>query len=229
MKNVILWVVCSLGGLIGAVLGGYFFGGINGAMIGMFAGIIQFMPVMMMLGAAKNKGFLPLFDNLQEFEKYVHFPDKFGRLKTLIVNTRHVGICHKKGIGIIDDKGTEYCWGDSPASFGEPKLGMTIDVKTAHYTSKLEEDGIEDYDQAIQEALGEEGYKKFLTQFRKDKIRPDIYEINKELDYILDADLKKKLEKEVFGETWGFKNFIRWLKYAYHPQTLENAIDTEKV
>jgi len=230
MKNIILWVVCSLAGLVGAVLGGYFFGGLNGAMIGMFAGIIQFMPVMMMLGTAKNKGFLPLFTDLGEFEKYVHFPDKFGRLKTLIVNTRHEGICHKKGIGIIDDKGTEYCWGDCPASFGEPKLGMTIDVKTAKYTDILEEDeNIEDYDNAIKEVLGDDDYKNFVKKFRTEKIRPDIYEINKELDFLLDAKLKKKLEKEVFGETWGFKNYIRWLKYAYHPQTLENAIDTEKV
>lgn len=230
MKNVILWVVISLAGMVGCMLGGFFTGGVTGAMVGMFSGVIMFMPVMMMLGTAKNKGFLPLFQNLGENEKFVHFPDNFGRLKTLVVNTRHEGICHKKGLGVIDDKGTEYCWGDDPVSFGEPRLGMTIDVKNARWSELLEkDDGIEDYDNAIKEALGDKDYESFVKKYRKNNIRPDIYNINSELDFILDADLKDKLEKKVFGETWGFKNFLRFLKYAYHPQTLENAIDTEKV
>lgn len=230
MKNIVLWIVISIAGLAGIIVGCYFTGGVTSAMVGMLGGIVMVMPVMMMLGAAKSKGFLPLFQALGENEKYVHFPDHFGRLKTLIVNTRHEGICHKKGIGVIDDKGTEYCWGDDPCSFGEPKLGMTIDVKQARYTELLEEENkIEDYDAAIKEVLGEQDYKEFCKRYRSSNIRPDIFHINNELDFLLDKKFKDKLEKNVFGETWGFKNFIRWLKYAYHPQTLENAIDTEKV
>ena len=229
MKNIVLWMICSLGGLVGGVIGGYFFGGINGAMISMFAGIIMFMPVMMMIAFAKNGGFLLFFSNLDEDEKFILFPDKFGRLRAFITKTKHEGICHKKGIGLIDDKGTEYCLGDNPISFGEPKLGMTIDVKSAHYTEQLEKDGIEDYDNAIKTVLGDDKYKNFVKKYREKTLRPDIYDINKEIDFLLDADFKDELEKEVFGETWGFKNFLRWLKYAYHPQTLENAIDTEKV
>ncbi len=230
MKNVVLWVVVSLAGMVGATIGGYFTGGITGAMIGMFAGVIMFMPVMMMLGTAKTKGFLPLFQNLGENEKFIHFPDNFGRLKTLVVDTRHEGVCYKKGLGLIDDKGTEYCWGNDPVGFGAPRLGVTVDVKEAKWSELLEqEDGIEDYDAAIKEALGDNDYKQFVKNYRQSNIRPDIYNINGELDFLLNADFKKKLEKKVFGETWGFKNFLRFLKYAYHPQTLENAIDTEKV
>lgn len=230
MKNIILWVVISVAGLAGVTVGCYMTGGVTSAMVGMLGGIVMFMPVMMMLGVARTKGFLPLFQNLKENEKYVHFPDHFGRLKTLIVNTRHEGICHKKGVGVIDDKGTEYCWGDAPVSFGEPRLGMTIDVKNARYTELLEKDNdIEDYDSAVKEVLGERDYEEFCKRYRSGNIRPDIFYINSEIDFLLDKKFRNKLEKNVFGETWGFKNFIRWLKYAYHPQTLENAIDTEKV
>jgi hypothetical protein len=188
-----------------------------------------------MIGVARQKGFLPLYINLKtedgiKTEKFIAFPDNFGRLKIMIVNTRHEGICTKKGLGIIDDKGTEYAWGNEPFSFGEPKLGMTIPVKAARYTELLEKNrDIKDYDEAVKEYLGDTKYKNFVEKHRKIQ-DPDIFNINNELQNITDEPHSQNLLNEkIFGETWGFKNFAQFLKYAYNPIAMENVIETVKI
>lgn len=229
MKNVIVWIFTSMGGIVGGTACGFFFGGTSGAMAAMLTGIIIAVPMFQMFGTAKSKGFLNFYVQLKDFEKRICFPDVFGKLHFLIVNTKHEGVCHKKDIGVIDDKGTEYSLGSEPISFGSPKSGYTIDVKNAHYTELLEKNrNIEDYEHAIQEALGETLYREFCKKYRKES-EPDIYQINKEIDWLLDQKFIKPLEEQLFGETWGFKNFLRFLKYNYHPQALENAINTEKI
>ena len=230
MLSIVLWIVLGLCGMIVGVLGGYYAGGGIGAGMGMMAGFLCLMPLLQMISIGKQKGFLPLYVTLKEFEKHIIFPDSFGKLKTMIVNTRHEGVCYKKGLGLIDDKGTEYSWGKDPCSFGVPKLGMTVDITNASYTDLLEKNRkIEDYDNAIKEYLGEDKYKIFCEKYRKND-KPDIYAINKELDALINVENPKdSLSLKVFGETYSFKNFLRFLKYAYHPQALEVAMDQEKL
>ena len=236
---------------LGIVLG-FLTGGITSAMSFMMIGLIQFVLVMQIIMIAKNKGFLPLFFNLREEkgikkEKFITFPDKFGRLRVLIMDIKHDGICGKKGLGIIDDKGTEYAWGNSPFSFGEPRMGVSVDVLAAMYIQQcrfewlkkkkdkkvsaddMHTDEIDDYDAMIREYLGETKYVEFCNRFRKNR-EPDIYEINEEIQYLIDQEtVENPFKTIVFGATWGFKDFLRYLKYAYHPQAMENAVDTEKI
>ena len=125
----------------------------------------MFIPVMQMISTSKAKGFMPLFLNLKEFEKFVHFPDKFGKMHTIIVNTKDEGVCYKKDMGFIDDKGTEYAWGTSRMSFADPKVGITVDVKNAHYTELLEKNrNIEDYEDALITFFGDTKYKDFCDK-----------------------------------------------------------------
>ena len=230
MLTIVMWILLAIGGFALSLVGGAYFGGAYGAMAGIGAGLLMLVPLMQMITIGKQKSFLPLFVSLKDHEKYLHFPDRFGKLKTMIVNTRHEGICHKKGIGFIDDKGTEFSWGGDPVSFGEPKLGMTVDIKNATFTELLEKNrSVKDYDEALQKYLGKETYNTFCDKYRT-KDKPDIYDINKELDTLINIKHPNdELKEKVFGETWSFANFCRFLKYAYHPLAMDIAVDSEKL
>lgn len=230
MIAIVMWILLGIGGFAVVFVGGAYFGGPYGAMVGMAGGILALLPLLQMIAIGKQKGFLPLYVTLKDHEKFIIFPNRFGKLKTMIMNTRHEGICHKKDIGLIDDKGTEYSFGDDRVSFGTPKLGMTVDVRASTYTESLEKNrNIKDYDEAIRNYLGDARYETFCKTYRTKK-RPDIFDINKELQMLIDTTpVTDELKEKIFGETWGFRNFARFLKYAYHPQAMDIAVDTEKL
>jgi len=230
MNVVSMYVLVAILGLCLSFIGGYTSGGTLGMMMGMFSGLLIFMPVMMMIGYAKNKGFLPLFRALKDFEKFIFFPDKFGRIKILVMNIIHDGILQKKKLGLIDDKGTEFALGSDKMSIALPRKGTTVDLKDIHYFSLLKkEKGVEDYDDAIKHYLGDKVYEEFCEKFRKN-IKPDIYDINAELQWLIDHEFPKdKLNQDMFGETVDFTDELQHLKYIYNPVSMENAVDTEKI
>lgn len=226
-----VWILLAIVGLCIGFLGGYAFGGPYGMMIGFFAGLMMLMPIMQMIGMAKQKGFLMLYRTLKDDEKFVHFPDKFGKLKTIVMNIKSPEVLYRKKLGRIDDKGTEFAWGTSPASFGMPHMGMTVDIQAAQYTTLLgkDKDGIKDYDTGVKKFLGSLQYRIFKKKYR-DTSKPEIDDINNELQEQIDTVTPgDPLEKKVFGETYGWKDFCHFLKYAYNPMAMENAIDTEKI
>lgn len=230
MKPVVMWIVISMLGIIMLFIGGYFTGDIMGAMLGFFGGFIMLIPIIQVLSTARQRRFLPLFANIDpEKEKFIHFPDKYGRLGTLIVSTEHEGVCHKDKKGFFSDKGTEYVWGNCPCSFAEPFIGTTIDIKNSQYMNLLEKDNnILGYEDAVRNYLTDDDYKTFNKNFRTN-IRPDKYDIEKEIKFLMDAKPRDTLSKTVFGETWGFPNLLTWLKYIFHPLQLEVAINSEKL
>lgn len=230
MNVIAMWVIVAILGVCLGFGGGYAIGGTMGMMVGMFSTIMVFMPVMMMIAYAKNNGFISLYRSLEDFEKFIFFPDKFGRIKIFVMKTVHDGVLHKKRYGLIDDKGTEFAFGDNRMSIALPKKGVTVDLKDIQYFSMLKkENGIQDYDDAIKHYLGEDVYKRFCEQFRKNP-KPDIYDINMELQWLIDHPFPKDtLEKDCFGETVSFIDELQHLKYIYHPQAMENAVDTEKI
>jgi hypothetical protein len=234
MKNVVIWISMSIAGLALSVILGGLLGGLTMAIVGILSGIIMFVPLMQMITVAKNKRFLPLFFNLGEEngvkkEKFIAFPDQFGRLNILIAQIKYKGICFIKNLGIVDDKGTEYAFGNDPISFGEPRRGYTVNVKSAQYHYKLRRNkGVNDYDEMIRKYLGEEGYKTFLTRFRTNP-EPSASDIQNEISYLIAAKPVDNLSELVFGETWSFKDDLNFLKYNYHPVSMKNAVDTERI
>jgi len=229
MKNLAVWIAISIAGIVLGFIGGFITGGIEGMMMGLFAGIIMIIPIMQMIATSKFKGFLPLFFNIDDKQKFVHFPDSFGRIKTLVMDIKHDGVLYKKGIGYIDDKGSEYAWGNNICAFAIPRLGVTIDWNAAQYTHKLKEDGVTDYEDGVRLYLGGKKYLGFGKKHRMNK-KPDIDNINQELDdLITEKNPEDSLERDVVGETVDFRDFASFLKYAYHPVSMENAIDTEKI
>lgn len=230
LKMAAVWVFISIIGFGVVFLCGMVFGGPNGMMAGLGGGILMILPVMNLIGIAKQKGFLPLYANLKDHEKFVIFPNAFGRLRTLIMNTKHEGVLYKKDLGWIDDKGREYAWGKDKCSLGYPKCGITIDPVPSHYMELIEKNrDIDNYEDAIKRFLGEKEYTVFAKKFREE-VRPNIYDIRRELQYLINtANPQNELKETVFGETYSFKNLANWLIYAYDPRSMENAIDTEKI
>lgn len=228
-KTIVKWFAYALAGMVLGFVLGYLVGGIPGAFVGLMSSILPTFALMQMFMVAKDKNFLTLFVPLGENQKYIHYPDKFGKLHTIIVDIKHKGVAYKKGFGMIDDKGSEYSWGDDPVSFGDPTSGYTVSTKAAQYCGLLHrEEKLNGYDDAIKTYLGKDEYTKFKEKFRKEP-RPDIYNINDEIEYLLHIKPEKELQKIVFLETYDFKDFLLFLKYNYNPIRLDAAVETEKI
>jgi len=233
-KKMFIWMMIAMGGVSLSFAGGIYFGNITCGMIGLMGGALCMIPLMQMMGVASKKRFMPLYETLKDNEKFIAFPDRFGKLGFFILPKKNVKapkIYYIENIGIIDDKGTEYSLGTDTLSFMEPGLGMTIDVPSAEYTwLARKERGIIDYEEMVKTYLGEEKYKMFMDVFRN-TVKPDVYDIYAELNWLKDQEpvSKDKILLQVFGQTWGFKNFIGFLKYAFNPTNVNNIINTEKI
>lgn len=233
MNFLILCVVMSLGALILCALSGYAFGGLYGFMGGMVGGFMALMPMMFVIAKAKQKGILKLFRDLKHEgeirEKFVHFPNRFGRIMTLIGVVKQQGRITIDGIGDFDDKGDELVWGNDPASFALVNVGTTLSLKQRLYERALEQDGIFGYENALKTYFGAERHKKFVDLFRRNP-KPGSKEIAMELEAVTSEEKPANpLEKNILGESVSFKNAAEWWKYAYLPFALKNAISQEKI
>jgi len=233
MFIVTVWIVVSIIGLIISFMGAFIGGFVNG-LIGMclvaVGGVIMFFPIMQVGGVVKQKRLVPFFMKLKAGEQISLFVNSRFQVLPFIFNTKHEGILIKRRIGMIEDKGTQLTWGASPISIAMQGLGITLDLKRAAYIEKLNEDhGIEGYEQAIMQYLGPARYVEFAKIHRKNP-KPDIYAIRKELNFLLkENEPNDPLSEVILGETINFKHFARWLVYAYHPQSSQNAMDAEKI
>lgn len=229
MFIVVFWMIMGFVGLAIAIVGA-FLGGTFGIMFTMFGCVIEIMPILQVSSAIKEKRLIPFFMKLKDFEQISLFVNNRFQVFPFIFNNKHEGILQKKNIGMIDDKGTPLTWGKLPCSISMQGSGLTIDLKMGHYMALLKnEDGIDDYEEAIRRYLGPMKYKEFFNRFRKNP-KPDIVAIRKELQYLInEREPNDFLEKGVIGETIDFKNFCSFMVYAYHPQSSQNAMDAEKI
>ena len=233
MFIVTIWIVVSIIGLIVAFMGAFisgFFNGLIGMSLVAVGGVMMFFPILQVGGVVKTKRLVPFFMKLKAGEQISLFINSRFQILPFIFNTKHEGILIKRRIGMIEDKGTQLTWGASPISISMQGLGITLDLKRAAYIEKLNDDkGIEGYEQAIMQYLGPARYTDFAKLHRKNP-KPDIYAIRKELNFLLkEQEPNDPLSEEILGETVNFKHFARWLVYAYHPQSSQNAMDAEKI
>jgi hypothetical protein len=210
----------------------------NVIMIGVFGGIITFMPLIMMILTAKNKNLIQLFFNLQEEngikkEKFLLYPGKFGRLGITIARIVSDKVLFVKGAGLIDDKGTEYAFGNSPLSLWNPGSGFTLNVLSAQYHGLLKKDEkrlIQDYDEMIKVYLTDKDYDTFVKTFRLNNPEPDSAQIDREIQWLKDVqNPRDKLELPICGETYSIQDDLAFMKYNYHPQTMKNFLENEKI
>ncbi len=233
MNMIGMFIMLGLGGMILGLIAGYSTGGTTGAIAGVFAGFMPFIAIMQIIGYAKQKGFLSLFKTLEENEKYGWVPNKTNKLMCMVFKKTHPGVIYKKGLGVFEDKGTEFSLGNSPMSFVYPHSAYTVDFPTMHYFSLLERDkdkSIDDYEDCVREYLGEKEYKEFCEKFRADD-KPDFYSIQNEIDFLIryKPNGDKSLSKSVFGETVDFRNRLKYLRYNYDPITADNATERERI
>jgi len=229
MFVVVFWMIMAFIGMAIAIVG-VFLGGLMSYMLVMFGCVLEVMPVLQVSAAIKEKRLIPFFMKLKDFEQISLFVNNRFQIFPFIFNNKHEGILQKKNIGMIDDKGTPLTWGKLPCSISMQGSGLTIELKMAQYMALLKnEDGIEDYEEAIRRYLGPMKYKEFFNMYRKNP-KPDIVAIKKELQYLInEREPNDYLEKGVIGETVDFKNFCNYMVYAYHPQSSQNAMDAEKI
>lgn len=204
-------------------------------MMGVIGSIISYLPFIQMLLTARTKSILPLFFNLKEEngikkEKFLLYPGKFGRLGILIAQIVSEKVLFVKGAGLIDDKGTEYAFGNSPLSFWEPGAGYTQNIRSAQYHSLLrKEKYIQDYDEMVKAYLDDKDYDVFVKTFRKNP-EPDSMQIDQEIQWLKDVKQPRdNLELTVCGETYSIENDLPFMKYNYHPQTMKNFVENEKI
>jgi len=235
MRNTTLYIMMGLGGLGFTTIMGYFTGQEMGVMAGLLGGIICFIPLIQLILTAKTKGFLPFFWNLEEEngikkEKYCLIPNKFGRLTLIVAKIVGKDTLFAKRLGLIDDKGTEYAFGNSPLSFIQPRLGFTKNIKSAQYHSLLRrKKDIDDYEEAIKKYLGPEQYKTFESRFRQNP-EPDANDINDEIQYLRNIkEPADPLGLTVFGETYTWDDDLSYFQYNYLPDTMQNFVDNEKI
>lgn len=221
-----LWLILSIIGLVLVFIGSAM-GNITGSMIGITGGFMLFFPVLQTSGIVKRFKLIPFFMTLKDHEQMNIMVDNRFRILPMIFNTKNEGMLQKKDVGLIEDKGTLCMWGDIPCSISLPRCGVAVDLKMSQYNSILTKNReLRDYDDAIRAYLGPANYTIFYNTFRRDP-KPDIYAIYKEIQYLLDQDPVDPLAEKVLGETIDFKSFLHYLKYAYHPQSAQNAMDSE--
>lgn len=223
------WLIISIFGIISmfcAVLIGFPFG-LPMLILGTF---LLFLPLLQIIKTLRDKGLLPLFARLGPLEKLVILLDGMGGLGITVSNSKHKGLLYKKGIGFIDDKGSQLNWGGTPTTIAMPNNGVGMNIPIAQYCAELhDKHDIRDYDDAIKRYLGPVKYSDFVENYRRNQI-PDIYDINAELQYLIDLDNPHDpLSERVFGQTINFKHFGQYLKYAYNPTTVTNAFNNEMI
>lgn len=235
-KQMILWLLMIGGGaalvMIGVCLGpglGNLFPAAVSVMFASFGVVMEIFPTMNIIGQVKKARLFPFLGGTKEDEQVTIFADVRNRLLPMTVNNKHEGILHKKEFGIVEDKGSPLTWADTgiPVSITLQKCGVGVDLRKAAYQDHLEiGKGLLDYEDALKRYLGPAKYSEFAKKFRG-TTEPQYEEISKELDYLLAQEPNDPLSLKVCGETVTFKNYLNWLKYAYHPLSAENAVDSE--
>lgn len=252
MRNTTIFMVMSIAGFSIAVAFGYVTGDITGAMGGIIAGIFCLLPTFELIMIANNKRFLPLFWNLEEEngikkEKYVFIPDTFGRIRLAVAQMVSDGVLFIKKKGLIDDKGSEYMFGNSPVSFVQLRLGFTKNLKQSQYHHLLKNrhlfnkqgerrkdtdeklDDINYWDEAVKKYLGHEKYIEFCKLFRNNP-EPDSAAIQAELQWLKDIkNPADQLAIVVAGETLTFHDDIEFFQYNYLPEYMKVYVEQVKI
>lgn len=229
MKQLWTWIAMIGGGASIVVIGSILqIDKILSVMMAAMGLVVVLMPIIQIFGQLKKARVIPFLIGTKENEHITLCADRRNRLSPILMTNKYEGVLHKKGAGIMEDKGTPLTWADTgiPISVSNLKSGTTIDLMKAQYTSQLAGNGLLEYEDAIKKYLGPAKYTNFCKTFRE-KVDPDYNDIVRELNHLLNEEPNDPLAELVIGETINFKDFLGYLKYIYTPLSTENAIDAE--
>ena len=229
MNNFLGYLILSLVG-VGVCIFASIIGLPFGIFIAIIGGMMMLVPMIQVFNTLKLRGLLPLFDNLPLTQKLLLLIDSVNHIHFIVADHKNEGILQKKGIGMIEDKGTPLYWGKTPCAIAMQGSSIGVDIKMAQYTALLANNKkVDDYEQAIKQYLGPVKYIDFVERYRRNP-KPDIYDISRELQRLIDEnEPHDPLSEKVNGDTIGFKNYCQFLKYAYDPTSAQNAYDSEKI
>ncbi len=225
MNKIVGWIVLAILGM-GLSMLGAFIGGSMALIFVLLGSFMMLFPLVTIIGIAKDKNLLPIFDKLKKFEKMVLYIINNRYMLPLIFNTRDEGILEKDKVGMIEDKGTELYWGKVPISIAVQGTGVTLDLKDVAYTGVLgDKRDIRSYEDAIKQYLGPDKYINFEKVYRIPGRKPDWDAIRGEMKFLLKQEPHDPLTEEVLGETLDFRWHLNHLMYAYDPMVAKNAVD----
>lgn len=207
-------------------------------LLGMTGGMMMFMSFLILFSGVMGKKLWNFFTKLKPGEKLEFQVDRGGHLLApIIVETKHEGVSYARGKGWIEEKSQPLeCWTGQECQISLRKMGrgITFDPKMGGYFTFLrQEKALPDYESALRTALGEDLYAKFCKHFRDFKKKPraltDVYDIQRELYWLIQQKMVDKLETEIFGEEVDVYDMLVYLQWAYDPCATENAIERERI
>lgn len=229
MQKIAMFIMLGILGFVCSIASGFIEYPMN-LMIAAFGGMLCFLAILQMLGIAKQKGFLALYKDLADDEKYIWIPDIYNKIHLTIMKSSHKGILYFKGLGLFEDKGTTFLFGKDRMGFALPESGYTLNLESEQYFSLLKKDeGLTDWDDCVKAYLTPDQFLSFEHKFRKPGKEVTLHMINEELDWLANQIPQNKLEKHIMGKTIDFRSRCLWLKYNYDPSAAENATDAEKI
>jgi len=228
MSIFMMWLLMAMIGM-GACIFGAVIGPPIGVAICLMGGFMMLFPIINLISEVKKKGLLPIIRGVGDNEKLSFFITDNNEMIPIPFNNKNEGILQRNGIGMIEDKGTTLVWGDTPVVLIKQGCGVGIDLRQAQYISQLTSNGIEDYEAAIKQYLGPAKYVDFCNKFRVNP-QPDELDIKRELQYLVRInEPHDPLSQKVIGESINFKNWGRFLEYAYNPISAINAYEGVKI
>jgi len=232
---IMVTVVIAIVGFMLVLLGSSGILGLYGVLPGFMGGLMMLMSTITMIGTVLKERLTPYFEPLKKGEEITWHITRRGRMFPLKVLSRKEGLLYWKKRFFADAKGSELTSPSGrPLSISLQRYGYTLDPKRSGYFSKLKKDKKlkdgDEYDEALELYLGEEGYKSFKKKFREKKPLPDKFDIEEEMRWLLDYQQPADtLEYNVAGETINFRDALGFMKYSYDTSAVENSIEREKL
>ncbi len=232
---IIVTVVIAMVGFMLVLLGSSGILGLYGVVPGFMGGLMMLMSTITMVGTIFKERLTPYFEPLRKNEEITWHITRRGRMFPLKVLSRKEGLLYWKKRFFADAKGSELTSpSGKPLSISLQRYGFTLNANFSGYFSKLKFDkklkAGDEYDEALELYLGEDGYKSFKAKFRDKKPLPDKYDIEEEMRWLLDYEKPADvLEYNVAGETINFRDALGFMKYSYDTSATENSIEREKL
>lgn len=231
MKEVFINIMLAVFGFILIIFGSTGILGIYGVLLGFFGGILMFVVIVKDIGVILNEGLLPFWRPKKKGEKISFTLTRTGKLVFIPVIDKYDGVLYYNGKFFANDVGDSVQTASGrDACLSLLGLGVTLSPKQMAYTAWLDEEKkCSSYDKTIEKALGDVKYKAFLSKFRGKHAPKDKFGVKAELDFLLSENLADELKTEIVGETYSFRHFIHYLKYAYNTLSIQNAIERERL
>jgi len=231
MKEIFINIMMAIFGLIFIIFGSTGLLGIFGIFFGFIGGMLMFIPIFRDIGIITGEGLLPFWKAKKPGEKISFTITRNGKILFLPVVDKHEGVLYYNGKFFANDQGEPLqTRSGRDACLSISGLGITLSPKMMGYVGALRKNqNIPNYDEAIKKYLTPADYQTFLMKFRGKNNPKNRFEVEQEIDFLIKKEPKDFLKEHIIGETFAFRDFLHYLRYAYNTLSVKNAIERERL